>query len=275
MKKTYTRGRFATLNGVTLFTLRLYDRMGILKPAYTDENGYHLYTDDQSQQLLFIDLCVKSGFSLKEIKALQQEIHTSGEMLSLLQKIRRRIHQKQVEYSSCERMIDSMIYYHETSSQQKLDTPFCIEDIHYHGLISSPANYLLPKNAEYCHKFIHAAEDRLGHPMEFPLSFLLDPYAPDLDHMLLILRTHEVLDTDDFYDSGPCTVHCIKAIQSDVNNLQEKIQAFLQEIKTDFFLKGPLLLTPVQDYLFHRDEEASVYVAGIPVQPKNPPFSPE
>lgn len=268
MKKTYTRGRFAALNGVTLFTLRLYDRMGILRPAFTDENGYHLYTDDQSQQLLFIDLCIKSGFSLKEIKALQQETHAPTEMMELLQGIRRRIHQKQVEYSSCERMIESMIYYHETSSMQELERLSFVENIHYQGLVSAQANYFLQQNAEHSREFIRSTEERLGHPIEFPPSFLLDPRAADLSQMRLILRTHESLPDENFYDSGMPSLHCIQAFQCDVSGVQGKVHAFLRSLRQDYETTGELLLTPVQNYLFRREDELSVYVAGIPVRPK-------
>lgn len=269
MKKTYTRGKFARLNGVTLFTLRLYDRMGILKPAITDENGYHLYTDDQTQQLLFIDLCIKSGFSLKEIKALQSEVRDPAKMLELLHGIRRRIHQKQVEYSSCERMVESMIYYHETSSLQKLDRLSVVKEIHYHGLISGRANYFLPQNAKYCHEFIRASEERLGHPIEFPLSFLLDRPQTELSHMRLLLRTNEILSGSDFYDSGPISLHCIQAFQCDIDGVQDKILAFLEALRQNYEPIGDLMLTPVQNYLFHRTDESSVYVVGIPVQAKS------
>ena len=266
MTQTYTRGRFAKLNGVTLFTLRLYDRMGILKPAITDENGYHLYSEDQSQQLLFIDLCIKSGFSLKEIKALQSEIRDPAEMLTLLHGIRQRIHQKQVEFSSCEKMIESMIYYHEASAMQELDRISMKEGIHYQGLVSGRANYFLHRNAEYGHKFIRDSEERLGHPIEFPLSFLLDPQKVELSQMRMILRTNEILPGDDFYDSGPVEFHCIQAFQCDLDGVQKKVQAFLDALRRDYEPAGELLLTPVQNYLFHRTEETSVYVVGVPVR---------
>lgn len=268
MKQTFTRGRFARLNGVSLFTLRLYDRMDILKPAFTDANGYHLYTDDQSQQLLFIDLCIKSGFSLKEIRTLQSEIRTPEELLELLRSIRMRIHRKRVEYDSCERMIDSLIYYHETSSEQEPDRPFVKGRLHYHGLVSGRANFFLPENAELSHMFIRQAEERLGHPIEFPLSYLVDPREPDFSRMRLILRTREALSGEDFYDSGSCELNYIQSFRSDVTGLREKLLEFLHIMEKDYEPQGEILLTPVQDYMFHREGERSVYVAGIPVRPR-------
>lgn len=47
--KRYTIGKMAKLNNVTERTLRLYDKMGLFKPAYVDEhNGYRLYDIGQS-----------------------------------------------------------------------------------------------------------------------------------------------------------------------------------------------------------------------------------
>lgn len=267
MKKTFTRGKFAKLNGITLFTLRLYDQMGILKPAFTSDNGYHLYTDDQSHQLLFIDLCIKSGFSLKEIRSLQNEIHSPEEMLELLRSIRQRIHQKQIEYSSCERMIDSMIYYHVTSSQQESGHSFLKDGLHYHGFVSERANFFLHRNAELSHEFIRRTEERLGHPIEFPPSFLIAPEKPDFSHMRIIIRTHEKFEGEDFYDSGPMGTHYIKSFRSDVGSLQEKVSDFIQESRKTYDLLGEILLTPVQDYMFHTDDEQSSYVVGVPICP--------
>ena len=38
-------GKMATANKVTIATLRLYDQMGLLKPAFIDpDSGYRYYT---------------------------------------------------------------------------------------------------------------------------------------------------------------------------------------------------------------------------------------
>ena len=40
MEKYYTTGQFAKMAGVTLRTIRYYDKIGLLKPSYILENGY-------------------------------------------------------------------------------------------------------------------------------------------------------------------------------------------------------------------------------------------
>ena len=59
----------AKLNNVTEQTLRLYDKMGLFKPAYVDEhNGYRLYDIGQSARLDIIQYLKNLGMTLKEIK---------------------------------------------------------------------------------------------------------------------------------------------------------------------------------------------------------------
>ncbi len=64
----YTIKRFAALSGVSARTLRLYDEMGLLKPAYVGENQYRYYEEEQAlllQQILFYR---ELDFSLNDIR---------------------------------------------------------------------------------------------------------------------------------------------------------------------------------------------------------------
>lgn len=65
---SYTVKKLAKLSGVTIRTLRWYDTIGLLKPAYYGVNGYRYYEEEQLltlQQILFFR---ELGFSLKEIQ---------------------------------------------------------------------------------------------------------------------------------------------------------------------------------------------------------------
>jgi len=46
-------------------------------------------------------------------------------------------------------------------------------------------------------------------------------------------------------------------------------QAFLKTLRRNYEPADDLLLTPMQNYLFHRAEEFSLYVVGIPVRAKH------
>lgn len=68
-QKLYKIGMFAQMNRVTIKALRHYDDIGLLKPEYVDEiNGYRYYTSAQLLQLHRILAMRELGFSLEEIK---------------------------------------------------------------------------------------------------------------------------------------------------------------------------------------------------------------
>jgi MerR family transcriptional regulator, thiopeptide resistance regulator len=64
----YTVKKLAELAGISIRTIRYYDEIGLLKPAYYGENGYRYYEDTQLlvlQQILFFR---ELGFELKQIR---------------------------------------------------------------------------------------------------------------------------------------------------------------------------------------------------------------
>lgn len=66
-------GKMAEINGVTIPTLRLYDKNGLLKPAFVDEeSGYRYYTLQQTARLDTIAYMKELDMSLAEIKAVLQ-----------------------------------------------------------------------------------------------------------------------------------------------------------------------------------------------------------
>lgn len=69
MKKYYTIGETAALLGVTTQTLRYYDKIGLLSPAYCDENtGYRYYVYKQFHYIDRIKYLQGFGMQLKDIK---------------------------------------------------------------------------------------------------------------------------------------------------------------------------------------------------------------
>lgn len=70
MKKSdyYSSGEFARMAGVTLRTIRYYDKQNILKPSFVTEAGARFYTDEDFARLQQILLLKYLGFSLEDIK---------------------------------------------------------------------------------------------------------------------------------------------------------------------------------------------------------------
>lgn len=65
--------QFASLRGVSLGSLHYYEKLGLLKPAYTDpDTHYRYYVPEQLAVLDAIQLCVSLHIPLKELKNYQK-----------------------------------------------------------------------------------------------------------------------------------------------------------------------------------------------------------
>ena len=92
MKKPgyYSSGEFARMAGVTLRTIRYYDKQNILKPSYVSPAGSRFYTDQDFARLQQILLLKYLGFSLEDIKEMtidDTDYHFTLNSLSLQQKL--------------------------------------------------------------------------------------------------------------------------------------------------------------------------------------------
>lgn len=67
--KPLTIGRMASLNHISEQTLRLYDKIGLLKPKTIAENNYRYYDIKQCAQLDLIQYMKSLGMTLNEIKS--------------------------------------------------------------------------------------------------------------------------------------------------------------------------------------------------------------
>ena len=73
----YSTGEFARLMNVNKRTLHYYNDIGIFKPIYIDENGYHHYSPIQAIEFDLLKTYRKIGMTLEEIK--QYVEHPSDE----------------------------------------------------------------------------------------------------------------------------------------------------------------------------------------------------
>ena len=68
MKNYFTISEFAKRRGININSLRYYEKLGLLKPAYIDDNnGYRYYSAEQVSLLNKIILCIQLGIPLKEM----------------------------------------------------------------------------------------------------------------------------------------------------------------------------------------------------------------
>jgi len=65
-------GDLARQTGKTVRAIRLYEELGLLKPATRSSGGFRLYQPDAVERVRWIDLLHGMGFSLQEMKSLLQ-----------------------------------------------------------------------------------------------------------------------------------------------------------------------------------------------------------
>lgn len=80
-------GKAAKLAGVSVDTIRFYQKLGLIKSAGRSAGGYRLFEGEQIRDLTFVRHAQELGFALTEVKellALQQKPHVCSEVQSML-----------------------------------------------------------------------------------------------------------------------------------------------------------------------------------------------
>lgn len=62
----------SNLSGVSVETVRYYERNGLLPAAPRNSSGYRCFSEEALEQLQFIKICRSLGFALEEIKQLNE-----------------------------------------------------------------------------------------------------------------------------------------------------------------------------------------------------------
>lgn len=74
MEQYLTIGELSKLSGSSIRCLRYYDELGLLKPAYTnEETGYRYYTMEQMTTLSLIQVCNELDIPLKQFQNYREE----------------------------------------------------------------------------------------------------------------------------------------------------------------------------------------------------------
>ena len=126
MNRYFTISRFARLRGIDINSLRYYERLGILKPAWTDPHTrYRYYTAEQLSILDMILLCINLGVPLKELKAYFDE-NGRFQNRALFEEGKRRTQDKIRELEGSLRSIEhTLIFLENTGRYTQKNTPYC------------------------------------------------------------------------------------------------------------------------------------------------------
>ncbi|HZQ92041.1 MAG TPA: MerR family transcriptional regulator [Terriglobales bacterium] len=91
-------GKVAEQTGLSIDTIRFYQKIGLVKQPARSEGGFRLFSESEIRDLVFIQKAQELGFSLTEIKQLsvlnQQHDHACSQVRDLLTSKLREIHEK-------------------------------------------------------------------------------------------------------------------------------------------------------------------------------------
>ncbi len=123
-------GEMAALNGISIQTLRLYDRMNLLKPLFVDENRYRYYDIKQSARLDMIQNMQMLGMSLRQIgeQLDRQDVSAIPELLEMQRdRIAEEIRRLDDARRSAERALVNYKRYHSAPRDGAIFTEFIPE----------------------------------------------------------------------------------------------------------------------------------------------------
>ena len=143
-------GKMAAMNHTTVPTLRLYDRLGLLKPRHVDtRTGYRYYDIQQNARFDLIEYMKELGMSLKEIASVL-DCHDSALVETILAQKNEQIHRQmrglKLRHDAIERAISSLERYRKspvtgTIALEYIDRRLiygipCPEDFYSHDISS-------------------------------------------------------------------------------------------------------------------------------------------
>lgn len=80
-------GEASRLSGVSIETIRYYEREGIISKAGRTASGRRAYTDSEISELRFIKRCRDLGFSIPDAVALRDLAETSGDSCETVERL--------------------------------------------------------------------------------------------------------------------------------------------------------------------------------------------
>lgn len=121
----YSSGQFARMAGVSVRTIRFYDKQNILKPSYVKVSGARFYTDSDFGRLQQILLLKYLGFSLEDIREMTiagADYRLLKNSLNLQKKlVQDRIEQMQLVESAIEDTVNAIEQEHQIDWSHMLD----------------------------------------------------------------------------------------------------------------------------------------------------------
>lgn len=125
MESNFSIGEMARLHNISVQTIRHYDKVGLLKPSYINENtGYRYYSAKHFVILDLIKQCKAMGLSLDEIKALIADYTSFDSILNIISNQKEIIDNKIKELDSIKNNITFLEERIKKSLEEGMDEVF-------------------------------------------------------------------------------------------------------------------------------------------------------
>lgn len=271
MNNRLTIGEFSRFCQVTVKTLRHYERMKLLVPSEVDEwTRYRYYNVSQLQQLNGILRLKEMGFSLEEVRELQDEGTNQPSMKQLEGKI-----------TQTENLLDAL---HErlallkrmADMRSKIEAMEKISIQHLPEMVVASHRHMLRQREEFlavCACVMGPEVQRLGCKRSLPLNWFVVEHDKEVKKEDIDIEVFEEVD-DLMPDSSilkfrvlpevPVAV-CMKC-QGTFEHLPEhykELQAYMKE--HGFEASGPRRIRLVEYLWNQRDPEKWLYIIQVPV----------
>ncbi len=125
MNRGFSIGEVSKLHNVSIQTLRHYDKIGLLKPAYINEKSkYRYYSVDNFIMLDFIKQCKVMGLALEDIKDLINNYTSVNSILDIITKQKEIIAERIKELENVKENVNMLEYKIQAALNDGIGEPF-------------------------------------------------------------------------------------------------------------------------------------------------------
>lgn len=197
-------GQVAKIHNISPKMLRYWDRIGVLKPANTDEiTGYRYYSTEQFHVLNFIVYMRSMGLSYDEIKAGLKDINRQS-LQDLLDSQIVLTEQKILDYKTVKSRLENLR--EELIAAKKIDQTGKVKIVHYPD------------------RKIVSIKGQIRTRLEFENYLMKLELKTGNDSRLLVPRVGLLMDKDDFKSGNYDAYKGLFVFQEDFNSAYEYVQ---------------------------------------------------
>lgn len=262
-------GKMADMNGISIATLRLYDKMDLLKPRFVDtQSGYRYYDIRQNSRLDMIAYMKELGMSLAEISSIlkKEDIALVEQILAQKnEQIHQNIRDLKSQHEAVERAISSIERYRKspvtgTVSLEYIDRRYifampCTENFYELG-IESYENTLINMRKhclEYGFKRVHSYN--VGTTIK-KFNFEADNFIPD-QVFIFLDSSYNNLPYTHIIDSGMYACTYLDSFDDELDYAKQLIALCKQR---NYKISGDYLCEVLTEFNVFDSDSRSMFV---------------